>query len=761
MIGNLDKRREDRRFLTGQGRYVDDLYFDNQCHAVFLRSSHAHAKIENIYTELAESRSDVLAVLTSVDIEQGGLRSLKPFITSNPNDGSPFNYIPQPLLAKDVVRFVGEPIVLIVAETINGALDALDLIEIEYSILPFVISAHDAMQDHSPRVVNTLDNNICLEWKKGNSDNINLTFEKAEYVVDLSLNNHRIITNPMEPRGVVASWNTDNTHCTIFASSQNIHVIRDTVAEMLNIQPKCVRFVAPDVGGGFGSKNFSYPEYALIAWASKQLSRTVKWISTRSEVFLGDHQGRDHSSQSRLALDVDGRFLALEIKSLANLGAYLVGSSGGVQVVQYANLPGTVYRVPKISLEIAAAFTNTTPTGVFRGPGYAETNFIIERLIDIAAQKYNLDRFDLRRKNLVPRASMPFTDVLNGTIDSGNFPDVFEKLLKNADFSGFKSRSENSKCEEILRGFGVACFIKGTGGAPEENVEVCFLQNNTISLITGTQTIGQGHETTFPQILASQLGIESDIINLEQGDTDLIIKGGGHGSSRATYMGGTAIYKAVQEIIRKGIRLSAGVLEVEEKDILFENGRFSVMGTNYSIELFELAAIARENNVPLDTYYSWEREAMTFPNGAHAAEVEIDVKTGRVKLYRYTAVDDYGVLINPLLVSGQLHGAIAHGVGQAMLEVAVVNKSTGQPVTGSFMDYAVPKADDLPDLAIEFSETRCTTNPLGVKGSGEGGTVAAVPAVVNSIINALTPFGVSHLNGPMTSSKIWNVIHKV
>ena len=752
------KRREDKRFLTGRGEYLDDIFFDDEYCVVFVRSPHPHAKIKKIKTEAASSVPDVVAVLSAEDVENDGLKSMSPFITSNPNTKQPFNFIPQPLLAKKFVRYVGEPILLVLAKSVYAALDAVQLIQIDYDVLPFVLSAQEALKEDSPRVAKELETNLCLNWRCSSNENIDVIFSQAKHVVELNINNNRIVSNPMEPRGAIAFWNQDTNKYTIYASCQNIHVMRDTVANMLNVDSNSVRFKAFDVGGGFGSKNFCYPEYALVAWASKKLNKPVRWTATRSELFISDHQARDHNSLSRLAIDADGKFVALEINSVANLGAYMVGSSGGVQVVQYANLPGTVYKIPSICLNISAVFTNKTPTGVFRGPGYAETNLILERLIDAAAQKHNLNRFELRRKNFIDKGDIPFTDVLGGSIDSGDFPGIFEQLMTRIDIAGFEQRKIQSKNRGFLRGLGVACFIKGTGGAPKENAEIRFISGSRIDLLTGTQSIGQGHETTFPQILAKCFGIPSEFINLKQADTDLIEMGGGHGSSRATYMGGSAVHFAAAEVIKKGKQLAADVLEVAVQDILFKKGKFIVDGTDREVDLFELAAVAEKNGCSLNTYNIWERQDMTFPNGVHAAELEVDSETGKVKLDRYLVVDDYGAIINPLLVSGQVHGAVTNGIGQALLEGVMFDLESGQTLTGSFMDYSVARADDLLDYQIEFKSTRCTTNPLGVKGCGEGGTVAATPAVINAIVDALSEYGVSHLDGPVTSSKIWKVL---
>ncbi|MGH7037366.1 MAG: xanthine dehydrogenase family protein molybdopterin-binding subunit, partial [Stellaceae bacterium] len=529
---------------------------------------------------------------------------------------------------------------------------------------------------------------------------------------------------------------------TLHVSSQNIHGNRNHAAQALGTTPVQVRFIAPDVGGGFGAKNFIYPEHVLMLWAARHTGCPVKWIATRSEVFLADHQARDHQAHAELALDAEGRFLALRIDSLANAGAYLV-SAGGVQTFQYAHLPGTVYHIPAIALRIAVVLTNTAPIGVTRGPGFAESVNIIERLIDRAARQCGFDRAELRRRNMVPATAMPTENVLGNRIDSGAFPETLERALNAADVAGFAARRQQSEARGRLRGLGLAYHIKATGGAPQENVEIRFEPDGTVSLVTGTQTIGQGHETTFPQILADRLGIPDELIRLVQGDTDLLPLGGGHGSSRATYMGGTAIWRAAEAIVAKGRRLAAEALEAAEADIGFADGRFVVTGTDRALALLDAAALARKAGTPLDTYHAWTREWMTFPNGAHIAEVEIDRDTGAVALLRYTAVDDYGVLVNPMIAAGQAHGAMAQGIGQALLERALYDPAAGQPLAGSFMDYALPRAGDLPGFALAFNPTRCTTNPLGVKGCGEAGAVGAFPAVAGAILDALSPFGVT------------------
>ncbi len=757
-IGDAPQRREDRRFITGQGNYLDDLSFENVVHAAVLRSPHAHADIGGAMTDAARRAPGVLAILTAADAERDGLKPLRPSAEANVKTGEPFAFQPQPLLAAGKVRYVGEPVALVIAETLEQALAAAELIEMDYRPLAVVVTPTAARQSKAPQISAEVPGNLCFDWTTGDIAAVDAAFATATHVVTVAMDNHRVITNPMEPRGVIGTYDGAQNRYTAHVSSQNVHGIRDHVARALGTPPTAVRLVAPDVGGNFGAKNFVYAEYVLMLWAAKLVSRPVKWIATRSEVFLSDHQSRDQQAEARLALAGDGRFLALRVDSMANVGAYLA-MAGGIQTYQYIHLPGTVYRIPAIALRIAGVLTNTTPIGVTRGPGFAEAVNIIERLIDVAARTCGFDRAALRRLNMATRETMPMTNAFDQIVDSGAFPETFDKALAEADIAGFATRRRDSEAKGRLRGLGFAYHIKGTGGSPHENVDIRFEADGTVSLITGTHSVGQGHATTFPQILNERLGLPStDLVRFCQGDTDLISIGGGSGSSRSTYMGGTAIWRACDGIIAKGTRVAAQLLDAAETDIAFEDGHFKVVGTNRSLALLDVAAEARARNTPLDTYYSWTRDWMTFPNGAHVVEVEIDRDTGALTLERYTAVDDYGVFVNPMIATGQVHGAIAQGVGQALSEQAVYDPDSGQPATGSFMDYALPRASDLPTFALSFNATRCTTNPLGVKGSGESGAIAAFPAIGNAIYDALAPFGAPHIDGAATPERIWRAM---
>lgn len=757
-IGDAPKRREDPKFLTGQGAYLDDLSVDGLCHGVFLRSPYAHARIDAIDTSAARTAAGVIAVLTIEDVKADGLSPLIPTAVENPKTGTPFRFLPQPLLADDVVRHVGEPVAMVIAETVEHGLDAVELIEVAYTPLAVVTTPDAARAPGAPTLYANTPDNVCFDEHFGDRAAVEEAMGAAAHVVELSLENPRIAINPMEPRGVIGAWDAESGRYTLHVSSQNIHMMREVTAKSLGVGDSAVRFVAPDVGGAFGVKNFAYSEFPLLAWAGRRAGRPVKWIATRSEMFLTDHQARDHGSTSRLALDADGRFLALETRSAANLGAYMVGSLGSVQALLFSHLAGTVYDIPAVSLQVSALYTNTTPLGVTRAPGFSEANFIIERLIDTAAHECGFDAAALRRRNFFRAEAMPFINALGETVDSGDYAACLDAVLTRADIDGFPARRAQSEAQGRLHGFGFAYHIKATGGSPHENVEIKFEEDGTVTLISGTQTIGQGHETSFPQIISELLGIPDSAVHLVDGDTDRIPTGGGHGSSRSTYMAGTSMWRAAQEIIEKGSAFAAEALEAARQDIQFADGRFTVAGTDRSIGLLDIASMARDAGAPLDTYNHWTREHMTFPNGAHAVEIEIDQETGKLEIVRYTVVDDYGVLVNPMLAQGQTHGATAQGIGQAMLERVVVDPKSGQPLSASFMDYAMPRADDLPFFDVTYKPTPCTTNPLGVKGAAEAGVVGAPSAIANAVVDALRPFGVRHFDGAATPERIWRAM---
>lgn len=755
-IGDTPKRREDQRFVTGAGAYLDDLTFVDLAHAAFVRSPHAHAEILGVDVGAAGGMPGVLAVLTAEDVSAEGLKPLKPFVTANTATDEPFAWDEQPLLAGEKVRFVGEPVAMIIAATKAQALDAAEAVAVSYRDLPAVTTVDAALAAGAPELSSAVPGNLCMDWLLGDQGAVQKAEADGAALVTLRLENHRIVTNPIEPRGGVGTFDEASGRYTLHVSSQNIHINRDHIAAALGVGREAVRWLAPDVGGGFGAKNFAYVEQALLLWAARRTNRSVKWIASRSEVFLADHQARDHVADATLAVMPDGRFSALFIDGIANLGGYMAGSSGGVQTNQYAHLPGTLYAISRVGLRTRSVLTNTAPIGVTRGPGFGEMNNIIERMIDAAAAELGLDARDLRRKNLIPTSAMPVAKPFGGTIDSGDFQKAFELGLEASDFTGLAARKAETAAP-LLRGYGIVNHIKATGGVPDENVEILFREDGGVDLITGTQTIGQGHETTFPQLVAERLGVPSEIVTMRHGDTDAIINGGGHGSSRATYMAGTAIWRAAEEIEAKGKPIAAEMLEAAPADITFADGAFLVTGTDRTVSLLAVAKAGREAGTPLDTFHAFTRDAMTYPSGAHAAEVTVDQDTGVVRLVNYTAIDDYGVLVNPMIASGQVHGAIAQGVGQALLEHAVYDDG-GQLLAGSFMDYAMPRADDLPSFTLGFSPTPCATNPLGVKGCGEAGAIAGYPAVTLAILDALKPLGVQNWNGPAAPETIWRAI---
>jgi carbon-monoxide dehydrogenase large subunit len=756
VIGDAPRRREDQRFVTGAGGYLDDLVFDGLAHAVLVRSPHAHALIGAIDTAAARAAPGVLAVLTHADLRADGIGPMRAAVEANPHSNEPFAYLPQPLLAEGRVRHVGEPVALVVAETRAQALDAAELVAVDYAPLPAVVTAEAARAPGAPLLAEASLGNTVFDWRWGDEAAVAAAFARAAHRVSARIHNHRIVTSPMEPRGVVGEWDAATGRYTAHVSSQNIHGIRDLTAAVLGVPASAVRFVAPDVGGGFGAKNFLYAEHALIPWAARRLGRPVKWIATRSEVFQSDHQARDHTAHAELALDEEGRFLALRIESDANLGAYLVGGMGGVQLNQYVILQGSAYAIPAIALRVRAVVSNTTPVGVTRCPGFGEAINILERLIDQAAREGGFDRVALRRRNFV--AGTPMRSAFGTPIDSGRFRETLDAALAAADLPGFAARRADSARRGRLRGLGFANHMKGTAGAPAENAEVRFEADGTVSLVTGTQTIGQGHETTFPQILADRLGLPNALIRLRQGDTDLIPMGGGHGSSRATYMGGTAIWRAAEGVIAKARPIAAVALGVTEDALRFEDGIFAATGTNQTIGLLDVAARAGAAGTPLDTYHHWTREHLTFPNGTHLVEVEIDRESWACEVVRHLAVEDYGALVNPMVALGQAHGAIAQGIGQVLQEQALFDGETGQLMSASFQDYPLPRAADLPPFAVGFNPTRCTTNPLGVKGAGEAATGGIVPALGNAILDALAPLGVRGFDGAATPARLWQVV---
>lgn len=766
-IGEAPRRIEDQRFLTGAGAYVDDMTMDGMAHAIVLRSPHAHARIRGVETADARAAPGVLAVLAGRDQAAAGIGPMAPYRSRSPLTGEPFAHPPRFPLAVDRARHVGEPVAMAVAETRERALDAAELIAVDYESLPAATTPEAALAAGAEPLAEGAGGNLCAGESVGDRAAVDAAFAAAARVARIDVVNHRVAASPLEPRGAIGAFDAASGRYTLHAACQGLYAIRDNVAATLGVAPGSVRLVAPDVGGGFGARNFPYPEYALTLWAARETGRPVKWTATRSDAFAADDQARDHTSRAELALDAEGRFLALRVSTLANLGACLTGAMGAVGGLQYMALVGTVYRLPAFHVDLRAVHTNTAPLGVTRGPGFAEAVYLMERLIDRAARETGVDSAELRRRNLVPRAAMPFTNARGTMIDGGDFPANQEAAVAKIDAAGFEARRRRSEARGRLRGRGIAHHVKITLGPPEENVALRFDDDDRVSLITGTTAIGQGHETTFRQLVCGMLGVPNARVRYAAGDTDLMPTGGGHGSSRATFMAGTAMHFAARKVVAKGRAVAAWVLEAAEADVEFAGGRFFVTGTDRGLDLFETARLARDPaNLPegaepgLDARHLFAREHGTFPNGCHAAEVEVDPDTGVVTLARYVAVDDFGVIVNPMIAAGQVHGAVAQGVGQALLERVVYDPGTGQPLTGSFMDYALPRADDLPSFDVAFQGIPCATNPLGVKGLGESGAIAAFPAVINAVLDALAPRGVTRLDGPATPERVWRALRE-
>ncbi len=764
-IGQAVRRAEDRRFLTGTGRFVDDIVLDGMLHGVVLRSPHAHAAVHGIDTAAAEAAPGVAAVLTGADAAADGLLPVRPHAHTANKDGTPFFVPPRRVLVSGRVRCQGDGVAFVIAGTREQALDAAELVSVDYEPLPSVTDAETALAGDAPAIWDSPRKNLCYDWEAGDAAAADAALAAAEHVVGLDLVNHRVIANPIEPRGSLGAWDGDEGRYLLYTSGQNVHLARGILADSLGVPAEDIRVVAPDVGGGFGMKNFLYPETVLVLWAARRLGRPVKWINERTESFLSDDHGRDHVTRAELGLAADGRFLGLRVRTLGNLGAYVTATAALLHTVAYGSLTGGVYDIPAVHLDVKAVFTNATPLGAYRGVGYAESMNVMERLVAAAARETGIDARKLRRRNFLRTDAAPATNVHGVTVDTGACADILDRALDRADAGGFPARRAGSEAAGRLRGLGVAYYMEMTMGPPEECVEIRFEDGDRVALATGTRSNGQGHETTFPQILSARLGIPFENIAFGQGDTDLIARGGGHGGSRSTHMGGSALHFAADSIVEKGRAVAAHVLEAAEADIEFSQGRFVVAGTDRALGILEAARIARDPRrrpegmeAGLDTWREYRREASTFPNGAHVCEAEIDRETGAVSLVRYTVVDDFGTLINPPIASGQVHGGLAQGIGQALMERIRFDPGTGQMLTATFMDYAVPRADEMPDIDLSFNGVPCATNPLGVKGCGEAGAVGAFPAVVNAVIDALGPRSAGGFEGPATPEAVWRCL---
>ena len=774
-IGASVKRKEDYRFLTGAGQYTDDINQLHQTYAVFLRSPHAHAKIKSIDTAAASKAPGVVAIYTGADLPAtvGGLPC--GWLINN-IDGTPMKEPKHPLLAQGKVRYVGDQVAIVIAESIAQAKDAAELIEVDYEVLPAVVDtgsaakAATAVHDEAP-------NNVCYIWALGDKAAVDAAFAGAAHVTKLDFINNRLIPNAMETRACVASYARSDESYTLYTTSQNPHVERLLMtAFVLGLPEHRVRVIAPDVGGGFGSKIYLYAEETVCVWASKLINRPIKWTCDRSEAFLTDAHGRDHVSRAELALDKDGKFLALRAHTTANMGAYLSTFASCIPTILHATLLAGQYTTPSIYCEVTAVFTNTTPVDAYRGAGRPEATYLLERLVSIAAKEMGIAQGEIRRRNFI--TTFPYQTPVALMYDSGDYHTIMNKAEQLADVAGFAARKQASAAKGKLRGIGYSSYIEACGIAPSniagalgaraglfEAGEVRVHPTGKVTVFTGSHSHGQGHETTFAQVVADRLGIPMDDIDIQHGDTAKVLFGMGTYGSRSLAVGGTAIVKAVDKVVAKGKKIAAHLLEAADTDIEFKDGKFSVAGTDKSIPFAQVALTAYvPHNYPLDKLEPglnenafYDPTNFTFPAGTYICEVEVDPDTGHVRIDRWTAVDDFGNIVNPMIVEGQVHGGLAQGIGQALLEGCVYDQETGQLLTASYMDYAMPRAADLPNFTVATTCTPCTHNPLGVKGCGEAGAIGAPPALISAICDAT---GARDVAMPATPHRVWQAMQQ-
>jgi len=757
-IGQPVRRVEDRRFITGRGQYLDDIVRPRQTHSVMLRSPHAHARIRAIDTGAASALPGVLAVLTGADLAADGIGTI-PCLSGVAGAFLP----PRPALVQGRVRHVGDTVALVVAETVAAARDAAERIAVNYEPLPATTETAHALDPGQPAVWDEQPGNLCFDWHVGDEAAVSRAAAGAAHRVSLTLVNNRIVVHSMEPRGAIGEYDPGTAAYTLWSSTQGSHFIRNVLAEhVFYIPENRIRVITPDVGGGFGMKLFCYPEHALVLWAAKRIGRPVKWVPDRSDSFMTDTQGRDNLTTLVLSLDDDLRFLSLDVSITANMGAYLSNFAPEIPTYSGAVMHSGVYRIPAIHVQVKGVFTNTVPVDAYRGAGRPEAAYALERLFDVAARRLGVSGAELRRRNFIAPAAMPYTTPLGLTYDSGDFARNMADALAAADSAGFAARRAESRGRGRYRGLGTAVYIEQSGMPPDEFAELRFDPAGTLTILIGTQSSGQGHHTAYAQLAASRLGVPPDKVRVVQGDTDAVGFGRGTGGSRSLPVGGAALAHAADKLIAKGKKIAAHLLEAAEADIGFADGAFTIAGTDRAVSIEHVARAAfTAGALPEGVEPGFAESghftppAPTFPNGCHVCEVEIDPETGEITILRYVVVDDFGTVVNPLLLAGQVHGGIAQGVGQAMLERVVYDPGSGQLVTGSLTDYALPRADDLPALEFSYNVVPCRTSPLGLKGAGEAGAIGAPPALVNAVVDALAELGIEHLDMPLTHEYLW------
>ncbi len=763
-VGQPVRRKEDDTLVRGKGRYTDDFDLPGQLYAAIVRSPHAHGIIRGLGLEAARAMPGVRGVWTGADL---AAENYGPFTCGLPlksRDGSPLLQTNRLPLMTDKVRYVGDPVAFVVADTTAQARDAAEAVELDIDPLPAVTDAEEAAGPGAPQLYDHIPGNVALDYHYGDTAALDAAFARAAHVTRLDITNTRVAVVAMEPRAALASFDKASGRYTIQVPTQGVAGNRANLAKNLGVPNDKVHLITANVGGSFGMKNVNYPEYMCILYAAKHLGRPVKWTDERSTSFLSDSHGRSQQIHAELALDAAGQFLALRISGHGNLGAYITGVSPSPLSLNTGKNISSVYRTPLLGVDIKCVVTNTTLMGAYRGAGRPEANYYMERLIDRAAEEMGIDRLTLRRRNFVKPAQMPFKASSGVVYDSGDFGGVFAQALELSDYAGFAKRKKDSRRRGRLRGIAVGSYLEVTAPPSSELGKIVFEPNGNVRLITGTLDYGQGHATPFAQVLSAQLGVPFDSVVLQQDDSDVVHTGNGTGGSRSITASGMAIVESAALVIAKGKTAAAHLLETAEADIEFEGGRFTVAGTDRSIDIIELARRLREGKMPdgvppsLDVDHTATDIPSTFPNGCHVAEVEIDPDTGVTCVVRYTGVNDFGTVVNPMIVAGQLHGGVAQGIGQALME-EVSYDGSGQPVTGSFMDYAMPRAEDVPAMAIGDHPVPAKSNPLGTKGCGEAGCAGSLSTVVNAVIDALSDYGVTHLDMPLTSERVWRAIH--
>jgi carbon-monoxide dehydrogenase large subunit len=763
-IGQPVRRSEDPILVRGEGRYTDDVGRPGQAYAVMVRSQEAHGVIRSIDTAAAKTMPGVLAVYTGEDLKAyGGLKCLLPLKS---RDGSPIKYKPRPALSSDKVRFVGDPVACVIAETIAQAKDAAETVALDVEALPAVISAREAAQPGAPLLYDEVPGNIALDYHHGDTDKVADAFAKAAHVVRLPLINQRLVVAAMEPRSAIGEYERGSEKWTLHTSSQGVFGMKNLLRDILNAPPEKVRVLTGNVGGSFGMKATVYPEYVCILHGARELGRPVKWTDERSGSFVSDHHGRDYDMTVEVAFDQDGLIQAIRLTGYGNLGGYCANFGPLLPTMNVTKNIISMYRTPLLEVATKCVFTNTTLVSAYRGAGRPEGALSMERTMDYAAAELGIDRFELRRRNFIKAREMPFATSAGTTYDSGDFPGLFKETLERADVKGFKQRKRESKRNGKLRGLGVACFVETTAAMTQEMGGIRFNADGSVTIVTGTLDYGQGHASAFAQVLVDKLGVPFNRIRLLQGDSDQLVAGGGTGGSRSAMLSGTAITQASAKVIEQAKQIAAHVLEASAGDIEFKSGRFTIAGTDRSIGIMELAdrlraGVKLPDGVPstLDVTHVTDAVSGTYPNGIHVVEVEIDPDTGLTRAVKYTAVNDFGTVLNPMLVEGQVQGGAIQGLGQVLLEGAVYD-ADGQLVTGSFMDYAMPRAHDAPMIDVGHRPVPTKSNPVGAKGCGEAGTSGGLPAVANAVIDALSDYGIRHLEMPMTPARIWQAIEE-